>query len=144
MHPPGFVGAVHKLLGRGIGLDRLTLNGMLFYGTHGVHEEEARLGQRFEVDTDMYLDTAKAGASDSLADTVNYGEAYETIRDVITQRRYHLIEALAAAVARELLHRYPLVAVTVRLRKPHAPIRGVLNDVEIEIHRKREWLLGQE
>lgn len=125
-------------------LDRITLQGMLFYGAHGVRPEEACLGQRFEVDLDMWLDTSPAGASDTLDDTVNYSRVYETVRDVVVNRRYQLIEALAAAVAVEALRQYELAAVTVRVRKPHAPLRGLLDSVEVEIHRSREWFLAQE
>lgn len=114
---------------------------MLFYGTHGVHPEEARLGQRFEVDVDLHCDTRRAGQSDSLQDTINYSRVYDEVRLVVEGRRFELVEALAATVARELLGQYSMLsAVTVRVRKPHAPIKGVLSGVEIEIHRTREWL----
>lgn len=121
-------------------MDRVILQGMLFYGTHGVYAEEALLGQRFELDVELHADTERAGQSDRLQDTINYGDVYRRVRDVVEGRRFHLIEALAAAVAKELLQEFPaLEAVTVRVRKPHAPINGVLDGVEIEIHRTRAW-----
>lgn len=125
-------------------MDRIIIHGMLFYGTHGVHAEEAKLGQRFEVDVELYLDTTKAGKSDALADTVHYGRVYDTVKAVVVERRFKLIEALAAAVAAELLRHFPMEAVTVRVRKPHAPIQGVLDGVEVEIHRTRAWLAVME
>ncbi|NLN19844.1 MAG: dihydroneopterin aldolase [Firmicutes bacterium] len=125
--------------------DRISLQGMVFFGTHGVYEEEARLGQRFEVDVDLYVDTDRAGRSDQLEDAINYGDVYHHVRSVVQGQRFQLIEALAAAVARTLLTEYPaLEAVTVRVRKPHAPIDGVLDTVEIEIHRRRAWLAATE
>ncbi|MGI6082763.1 MAG: dihydroneopterin aldolase [Limnochordia bacterium] len=121
--------------------DRVSLRGMVFYGTHGVYEEEARLGQRFELDVDLYADIDRAGRSDQLEDAINYGDVYRHVRSVVQGRRFQLIEALATEVARRLLQEYPtLEAVTVRVRKPHAPIDGVLDTVEIEIYRRRSWL----
>ncbi|MGI6609557.1 MAG: dihydroneopterin aldolase [Limnochordia bacterium] len=121
-------------------LDRLTLQGMLFHGTHGVYVEEARLGQRFELDVDLHTNADHAGMSDQLEDAINYGDVYRSVRGIVEGRRFRLIEALATAVARELLREFlTLEAVTVRVRKPHAPINGVLDGVEIQIHRTRDW-----
>ena len=52
--------------------DRILLNGMTFYGYHGVRPEEKELGQRFVVDVEMELDLRAAGTSDDLTDTVDY------------------------------------------------------------------------
>lgn len=121
--------------------DRVTLMGLVFYAYHGVYPQEAELGQRFEVDVDLYFDTSQAGASDVLGDTVNYGQVYKTVEAVVCAERYHLLEALAAAIARAVLQSQPFLhAVTVRVRKPQAPIKGVFENVEIEITRQRSWL----
>lgn len=125
-------------------LDRIALREMLFYGRHGVHPEEAQLGQRFEVDLELYLDTSHAGETDSLADTVDYGQVYETIRSIVEGQRFALIEALAAALARAVLSQYCVEAVTVRVRKPQAPIKGISGGAEVDIHRKRDWLEVQD
>ncbi|MBI4312116.1 MAG: dihydroneopterin aldolase, partial [Chloroflexi bacterium] len=45
-------------------LDSILLEGMAFYGYHGVNPEERALGQRFVVDLQVYLDLSRAGASD--------------------------------------------------------------------------------
>ncbi len=124
----------------GCGVDKLTLAGMVFHAFHGVHDEEARLGQRFEVDLDMILDATRPGRTDLLADAVDYGRVYQVVMQVVTGERFHLIEALATAIARAVLREFPLPAVTVRVRKPQAPIKGIFGTVEIEIARERAWL----
>jgi dihydroneopterin aldolase len=121
-------------------VDKITLSGMLFYGTHGVYDEEAKLGQRFEVDVELFFNTARAARSDNISHTIHYGKVYEAVKKVVVERRYKLIEALATAIAVELLRVFALDALTVRVRKPHAPIQGVLSGVEVEIHRTKEWL----
>lgn len=39
-------------------MDKMFVNGMRFYGYHGVFEEENRLGQRFNIDLMCELDLA--------------------------------------------------------------------------------------
>ncbi|HZK19007.1 MAG TPA: dihydroneopterin aldolase, partial [Clostridia bacterium] len=52
--------------------DRIFLQGLQFFGYHGVLPEERELGQRFTVDLEMAMDLAEAGRTDNLDDTVNY------------------------------------------------------------------------
>ncbi|KAJ7533171.1 hypothetical protein O6H91_13G036000 [Diphasiastrum complanatum] len=60
-----------KLLG-----DKLVLQGLMFHGHHGVYDEEKKLGQKFRVDVDVWLDLRKAGATDQLEYSVSYAEIY--------------------------------------------------------------------
>ncbi len=43
-----------------MGRDLIRLCNMQFYGRHGVNPEEGVLGQRFEVDVDLRVDTRPA------------------------------------------------------------------------------------
>lgn len=49
---------------------------MEFYGYHGVFKEENKLGQRFIVDLQAEVDLAKAGETDDLQYSVNYGQLF--------------------------------------------------------------------
>lgn len=115
--------------------DRITLRNMVFYAHHGVFEAEKEMGQRFEVDVSLDLDLAAAGRSDDLAQSVNYADVYTQVKRVVSERRFNLIEGLAEAIASQLLAAYGVELVTVRVRKPHAPIGGVLDTVEVEVSR---------
>ena len=53
-------------------MDRISLHNMRFYGYHGVYEHEREMGQRFEIDVELSLDLAQAGATDELEDTLDY------------------------------------------------------------------------
>ena len=44
--------------------DRIVLEGMVFYGYHGVSPAEQELGQRFVVDLEAHRDLRAAGLSD--------------------------------------------------------------------------------
>lgn len=115
--------------------DRIVLSGMAFHGYHGVFEEEARFGARFEVDVELRTELP---ARDELSRTVDYARVYELVAERVTGRRYRLIEALANSIAQAILAAEARVAeVTVRVHKPHAPLPGVVRDVAIEVVRRR-------
>ncbi len=117
--------------------DHIRLVNMAFYGHHGVDAEERRLGQQFFVDLDLALDLRAAGRQDDLAATVDYARVYQVVAEVEQARSCRLIEALAEGIAEAVLAQFPVAAVTVRVRKPGAPLGGVLDHVEVEITRSR-------
>jgi dihydroneopterin aldolase len=119
-------------------MDKILFNKMEFWGYHGAFKEENKLGQRFFVDLELYLDLAKAGHSDNLQDTVNYADVYNTTRQVVEQERYELIEAVAERLAAKILTEYSLVdEILVRVTKPDPPIPGHYQSVAVEITRSR-------
>ncbi|PON32051.1 Dihydroneopterin aldolase/epimerase domain containing protein [Parasponia andersonii] len=52
--------------------DKVILRGLLLHGFHGVKPEERKLGQKFLVDFDAWLDLRFPGVSDRLSDTISY------------------------------------------------------------------------
>jgi len=94
----------------------IELPGLELVGHHGVGEEERRRGQRFVFDLELELATHPE--ADRIEETVDYRELVRCVRDVSDAARYRLIETLAAAVADELLARFPLARARVRVRKP--------------------------
>ena len=111
---------------------------MVFYGYHGVSESEKSLGGKFEVDLYLYKDLKKAGQSDNLKDTLNYEKIYKTVQNCTKRNKYYLIETLADRIAESVLRKYRTDQVIVRVRKPHAPVKGVLDTVEVEIVRTKD------
>ena len=94
----------------------IELAGLEVFGYHGVNEDERRDGQRFLYDFE--LEVGEAGSSDRIEDAVDYREVAACVREVSESRAFHLLEALAAAVADALLDRFPVARVRVRVRKP--------------------------
>ena len=111
---------------------------MLFYGYHGVDESEQKRGGTFEVDLEMKGDFTESMKSDHLKDTVDYSEIYQKVHYCLTGTRFYLLEALAAHIADSLLEAYPIETVKVNVRKPHAPVKGVLGSVEFEVEKERQ------
>ncbi len=123
--------------------DEILLEGMRFYGYHGVHPEEQRLGQRFAVDVALAVSLRRAGVDDDLEATVSYSAAYAEIRRVVEGEPRKLIEAVAEEIAAALLaldHR--VQRVRVRVAKPEAPVKGaILDTVAVRITR---WRMPEE
>src|SRR5699024_12740693 len=77
-------------------LDKIKLNQLQFYGYHGLFPEENKLGQRFIVDVELYLSLKKAGQTDDMYDSIDYGKAYEVLQSVVEGEAKNLIEAVAS------------------------------------------------
>ncbi|AKX93155.1 7,8-dihydroneopterin aldolase [Moorella thermoacetica] len=121
-----------------MGQDKIILAGLEFYGFHGNHPAEQQLGQPFIVDLELYLDLEPAGRTDALEATVNYGQVYRLVQEIVTGRPYKLLEALAAAISDGILAGFPVDEVLVRVKKPRAPLPGSFDYAAVEIRRRRK------
>lgn len=105
-----------------------------FFARHGVLDEEETLGQRFYVDVALDVEPDRPLEEDSIAGTVDYGVAFDVIEKIVTGKRRFLIEALALEVAKALSTRFPQIRrAEITVRKPNAPVRGVLDHVEVSV-----------
>jgi dihydroneopterin aldolase len=120
-------------------LDVIRLHNAVFYAYHGVLMDEQNLGGKFEVDVDLYCDLTRGAKSDHLADTVNYERVYDCIRTLVLEKKHLLLETLASSIGRGILENFSKVqSVTVRVRKPGAPVKGVIDYVEVELTETRK------
>lgn len=117
--------------------DRIILEGLTFYGYHGVDPEERALGQRFVVDLALSLDLRPAGQSDDLARTANYAAVWKIVRRVVEGPACNLIETVAERIATAVLTEVGGTAIRVRVGKPWAPIKGsAAGGVAVEVYRR--------
>src|SRR5260221_12983014 len=80
-------------------MDRILIAGLREMGVHGVLAEEQERAQPFQVDLELLVDLGPAGASDALADTVDYGALSDAVRNVGADEHHRLLERLAARSA---------------------------------------------
>jgi dihydroneopterin aldolase len=116
---------------------RVELSGLELHGRHGALDEERRVGQRFLFDVRLEAADETAATSDRLEDAVDYRDVVVAIRDVSDGRRFRLLEALAAAVADELLQRFPVEAVELRVRKPDVVLGAAVEHAAVTVRRER-------
>jgi dihydroneopterin aldolase len=112
---------------------RISLENIRLYGYHGASENERELGQRFEIDVEIIADLAQAVAADDMKKTVNYEKVYKLVESEVVNEKYHLLEAMADKIARDVLSEFDALEVVVRIRKPSVPIAGSIDHVEVEV-----------
>ena len=118
--------------------DIIRIRNASFYAYHGAVTDEQNLGGKFEVDIDIHSDLSAAKLSDSLKDTIDYESIYSLVQNIVTAKKYYLLEVLANNIAGGLLQNFRLIdSVAVRVRKPHPPVKGVVDNVEIEVFLDR-------
>ncbi|MDE3058766.1 MAG: dihydroneopterin aldolase [Bacteroidota bacterium] len=118
--------------------DIIRLHNAVFYAYHGVLSDEQNLGGKFEIDIELRCDLSAAKESDALESTVNYEKVYGCMKKVVVGKKFRLLEALASSIAQGILNEFPLVqSLVVRVRKPGAPVHGVIDHVEVEIEQSR-------
>ncbi len=108
-----------------------------FFARHGVYDQEEFLGQRFYVDAILEVEPGNALENDSIEGTVDYGRAFLEIEKIIAGERRYLIEAIALEIGKALCDEFPQIKkADITVRKPNAPVPGVLDYVEVRVVHK--------
>ena len=116
--------------------DEIRIEELQIFAHHGVYDFETENGQSFYVNAVLYTDTQKAGKTDELADSTNYGEICQFITEFLTAHTYKLLEAAAEHVVEAILLRFPLIrGISFEIRKPEAPIPLPFGSVSVKIER---------
>ncbi len=105
---------------------KVELHGLHVFGYHGADEVERRDGQPFLYDVE--LEVGDRGASDRLAEAIDYTQVAAAISELSEARRFNLLEALATEMADMLMERFEPQALRLRIRKPEVKPAGL--DVE--------------
>lgn len=119
------------------GSDAITLRGMRFHTLVGLLPHEEKFPQPLELDVTAYLSLRKVGVSDAPGMRLDYRSLYQTIADCVGDSHHKLLEGLCEMIARAVLALDGVARVRVAARKPHAPIPGPLDYVEVTVERAR-------
>ncbi len=119
--------------------DQILLEGIQVPAALGVTAAERRMRRPVLLDLEVTRDLRAAGRSDRISQTIHYGRIYDVVADVAANVEHKLVEALGERIARAVLEKFDVVAVTVTVRKPK-PIAGVLEHTGVRITRTRDDL----
>ncbi len=117
--------------------DLIELRGLRVLGRHGALEGEQDTAQPFEIDLEVEADIAEAADDDDLAKTVDYSLVVDKATEIVHQRQYRLLEALAAAIATGILEIPAVSAVTVTVRKLRPPVAADMTSAGVRLRRER-------
>lgn len=118
-------------------LDEIHIEGLEVYAHHGVYPQEKEKGQTFVVNAVLHTDIRRAGSTDELAHSADYGAVCHFITDWMQGRVCNLLETVAEGLARAILLSFGQVReIDLEIRKPEAPIGLPFGCVSVRIHRK--------
>ncbi|HPU67295.1 MAG TPA: dihydroneopterin aldolase [Clostridiales bacterium] len=124
-------------------MDKIIIKNLRLYAYHGVNPEEKSQGQPFFIDIEAFTDLKRASMTDDISDTVSYSKITKTVRKIFLERSWDLIEKAAGKIASGVLKEFPtLKAVTVRVKKPEAPVKADFEYMAVEINLSRDELYG--
>lgn len=119
-------------------MDQIKIQGLEIFARHGVYPEENVLGQKFIINAVLHTSTRKAGLTDDLNNSVNYGEVSHRMKRFMEEHTCKLLECAAELLARDLLLAYPLLKrIDLEIQKPWAPVGLPLDTVSVRISRSR-------
>jgi 7,8-dihydroneopterin aldolase/epimerase/oxygenase len=116
----------------------IEIAGLSLYTHHGVSAAEREVGQRLVFDLRLDIGESDATVTDSIDDTVDYGEVCQLVALVAQQRSHKTLERLCSTIADRLLADYELEGVWVKASKPEPPIPLSVDEVSVEVWREAE------
>jgi 7,8-dihydroneopterin aldolase/epimerase/oxygenase len=115
--------------------DIVFLRGLAIETTIGFFDWERHVKQTVVIDLEIPVDCARAAASDSVKDTVDYKSMAKRTIAFVSEAQFHLVETLAQKLAITLLAEFDMAWIRLSINKPGA-IRGS-RDVGVSIERHR-------
>jgi dihydroneopterin aldolase len=117
---------------------RLFLSGIRAEGSHGARDGEKEKPQPFVVDLDLQVDAG----DDSIEATADYRDITETVRQVVEDGSFDLIETMADAIARRIASIAHVTEVTAVVHKPNAAGRLGIDGVAAVATATRDLAAG--
>ena len=118
--------------------DYIALKGMRFHTRVGLLPHEQQIPQPLELDLTVWASLRRAGETDSPRSLLDYRNLYTLVSETVGTSHHRLLEGLCEKIAARALALDGVERVRVAARKPHAPISGPLEFVEVVIERARD------
>ena len=117
-------------------MDEIRIKRLEVFAHHGVFPEENQLGQKFLVSAVLYTDLRRAGLTDELSHSMDYGAVCAEIHRYLTEHTFRLLETAAERLCAHLLRTLPQLArMRLEIEKPWAPIGLPLETASVCITR---------
>lgn len=116
-------------------MDRIVIRDLAARCTLGISDEERRAKQDVVLNIVLHADLRRAAESDAFADTVDYRAVKKRVLAHVEGSSFHLLEALAEAVARVCLAFPGVSQVDVSIDKPGA--LRFARSVAVELSRRK-------
>ncbi len=116
-------------------MDRILIRELSARCTLGVSEEERREKQDVVVSLALSADLAPVARADDLDGALDYRAVKKRVLSLVERSEFHLLEALAEAIAEACLESPQVVEVTVTVDKPGA--LRFARSVAVELVRRR-------
>jgi dihydroneopterin aldolase len=112
-------------------MDYVTIDSLRVRGIHGCHKHERKDAQDFLVSVKVATDLSVSGASDKLAETIDFDFLKDTIDEAFAKSRRYLIETLAEEIAQVILKDERAREVTISIQKPEVWPKGGMPGISI-------------
>ncbi len=116
-------------------MDKVIIQGLCLYSLIGVYDFERHEKQRVIADLVLYTDLSKAGISDDVADTLDYGKVAQRLSDIAENASYKLLEALGLHMIDVIFKEFAVNKLELTLCKPD--ILDNAQNVGVCFHRER-------
>lgn len=116
--------------------DKIQIKDLTLRTIIGINDDERVNRQDVLINVTMYADTRPAGASDDIADAVNYKTITKRIIKLVENSEFFLIEKMVAEIANLCLENHQVKRVMVSVEKPGA--LRYARSVGITIERERD------
>ena len=113
----------------------IELKSVIFFAFHGLHDEERKTGNEYEVDLSVkYITDGKKITK--IDETINYVKLFEIVKQEMEQPR-NLLETVAISIADKIQGQFSQVKeVEVRINKKNPPIVNFSGSVAV-LYTKR-------
>ena len=118
----------------------ILLENIRFFAYHGVAPQETTVGNEFVVSLRLKTDIARAMESDDVADTVNYAEIHQAVKEEMDIPS-KLLEHVAGRIVRRLFNDFTTIErIDLKLSKRNPPMGADIEAAGVEVHIERQTL----
>ncbi|HLO46535.1 MAG TPA: dihydroneopterin aldolase [Leadbetterella sp.] len=114
-------------------MGQIALEGMEFFAYHGHFDEEQKIGNKYSIDVLIDTDLSRPASSDNLKDTIDYGDVYQIVKEVMS-KKHRLLEHVGHEIIDAIGSRFGSIKkVTVAVSKFNPPIGGVCHRAVVKL-----------